>query len=320
MDKFTSRRRASWQSKAPAWPFLIPAFILAVAGGALVSLYASGVILGDGSSGQRAVVWIKTLSNIVIPALLIGAAVGGLLNVAFLSPAGRDGAMKWSGLLMLAAALGAAPLSVVKGMEADRLGYEIRLKSAVAEARIAARKSENDFYRRLYLLTRFQGFDIETLRTPDGVTHARQAIARHETLLASARSDYAGGQATARAALAEAVVDEMDREAVLQRFDTAQVARTALMDQIWNIHERLVALNRQEVELLYANRNSWRPTAYGASTSSGSLLTRLKRIRDQRSRLTADHDRIYREIATLDVETNRGIDRVIEAAAGVTRP
>src|SRR5690606_6305521 len=68
MDKFTARRRASWQSKAPAWPFLAVAFVIAAAGGLLVSLYASGVLLGDGSSGGRAVVWIKTLSNIVIPA------------------------------------------------------------------------------------------------------------------------------------------------------------------------------------------------------------------------------------------------------------
>ena len=88
MDKFTGRRRASWQSKAPLWPFLIAAFALAAAGGVLISLYASGVILGDGTSGGRALVWIKTASNIAIPALIIGAAVGALLNGAFLSPAG----------------------------------------------------------------------------------------------------------------------------------------------------------------------------------------------------------------------------------------
>lgn len=320
MDSFTTGRRASWQSKAPAWPFLIVAFVLAAVGGVLASLYASGVIMGDGTYAQRAYVWIKTASNIVIPALLVGGAVGGLLNFVFLSPARKDGAMKWSGLLMLTAALCAAPMSIARGMEADRLGYEIRLKEAVSDARIAARRSETDFYRRLSLLTRHQGFGVQTLRTPDGLEHARGFVARQKSLLTAARKDYADGQASARAALAGAVVNEADREAVLTRFDEAQVRRTALMDRIWTIHDRLAALNQQEVDLLYANRNNWRPTPYGAVVTNPALFGQLDRIQDERRELAIGHDRIYAEVATLDAETNRGIDRVIEAAAGVTRP
>lgn len=315
MDKFTSRRRASWQSKAPLWPFLLAAFALAAGGGVLISLYASGVILGDGTSGGRALVWVKTASNIAIPALVIGAAVGGLLNGVFLSPAGRHGALKWSGWLMAVAALGAAPLSVAKGMEADRIGYEMRLKAAVAEARIDARQAETDFYRRLYLLSRHQGFGIETLRSPDGLEQARKAIAGQKDLLATARRDYDAGQARARAALAAVVVDRSDREAVLGRLDAAQTTRKAQMETVFAVHDRLIALGEEEVTLLYANRGRWRPNGYGGGTvSSPTLYAQLTRIGRERRAAEAEHDRLYREIATLDAETNEGIDRAIEAA------
>jgi len=315
MDKFTSRRRATWQSKAPLWPFLAAALAIAVAGGALVSLYASGVLLGDGTSGGRAVVWVKTASNIIIPALAIGAGVGALLNGVFLSPAGRDGALKWSGWLMLAAALGAAPMSVANGMEADRAGYEMRLKEAVSDARIAARRSETDFYRRMHLLARHQGFGIEVLRSSGGLEQARKAIAGHKDLLAAARGDYDKGQAEARAALADVIADEADREAVLVRFDTAQVERKALMEKVWAVHDRLVALSEEEVNLLYANRGRWRPNGYGGGTvSSMPLLNQLNRIGRDRRAASSEHDQLYAEIATLDQATNAGIDRVIEAA------
>ena len=315
MDKFTSRRRASWQSKTPLWPFLIAAFALAAAGGVLISLYASGVILGDGTSGGRTLVWVKTLSNIVIPALVIGGGVGALLNGVFLSPAGRHGALKWSGWLMAVAGLGAAPLSVANGLEADRLGYEIRLKEAVSDARIAARQSETDFYRRLYLLTRHQGFGIATLQSPNGLEQARKAIAGHKDLLAAARRDYDAGQGKARAALAGAIADDADREAVLDRFDTAQVTRKALMEKVWAVHDRLVALGEEEVNLLYANRGRWRPNAWGGGTvNSLPLFNQLRRIGADRRAASSEHDRLYSEIVTLDAETNAGIDRVIEAA------
>ena len=321
MDKFTSRRRATWQSKAPLWPFLAVALALAVGGGVLVSLYASGVLLGDGTTGGRAIVWIKTLSNIVIPAVLIGGAVGGLLNGVFLSPAGRDGAMKWSGILMLAAALAAAPMSVVNGMEADRLGYEIRLKDGVARARISTRKSELDFYRRMHLLVRHQGFGIEVLRTSDGLEKARKAIAGHKDLITAARRDYDKGQVDARAALAAVITDEADREAVLARFDEAQIERKALTEKTWVVHDRLVALSEEEVNLLYANRGRWRPNAYGGGTvDSLPLLNQLRRIGRDRSAAAHEHDQIYSEIAALDARTNAGIDRVIEAAIHGEKP
>lgn len=315
MDKFTTRRRASWQSKAPLWPFLAVALVLALGGGVLVSLYASGVLLGDGTSGGRTIVWIKTLSNIVIPALAIGAGVGALLNGAYLSPAGRQGALKWSVWLMAAAALGAAPMSVANGMKADRVGYEMRLKAAVADARIASRRSETDFYRRMQVLARHQGFGVGVLRTPDGVAQARKAIAGHRDLLAKARLDYDKGQAEARAALAGAIADKADRSAVLERFDTAQVTRKALMDKVWAVHERIVALSEEEVDLLYANRGRWRPNGYGGGTvDSAPLLNQLRRIGRDRRAAAAEHDRLYSEIMTLDAETNAGIERVIEAA------
>lgn len=315
MDKFTSRRRASWQSKAPLWPFLAVALVVAVGGGILVSQFASGVLLGDGTSSGRTVVWIKTLSNIVIPALAIGAAVGALLNGGFLSPAGREGALKWSLWLMAAAAAGAAPTSVANGMEADRVGYEMRLKEAVSDARIASRRSETDFYRRMHMLARHQGYGVEVLRTADGVEQARKAIAGHRDLLAAARRDYDKGQAEARAALAGAIADEGDREAVLTRFDTAQVERKALMEKVWAIHDRIVALSDEEVDLLYANRGRWRPNAWGGGTvDSQALLNQLRRIGADRTSAASEHDRLYSEIASLDVETNAGIDRAIEDA------
>lgn len=315
MDKFTSRRRASWQSKAPLWPFVAVALVLALGGGVLVSLYASGVLLGDGTSGGRTIVWIKTVSNIAIPALAIGAGVGALLNGAYLSPAGRPGALRWSVWLMAAAALGAAPMSVANGMEADRIGYEIRLKAAVADARIASRRADTDFYRRMHTLARHQGYGVEVLRTADGVARARKAIAGHKDLLAAARPDYDKGQAEARAALAGVIADEADRAAVLARFDAAQVERKALMDKVWAVHERIVALGEEEVNLLYANRGRWRPNAYGGgAVDSTPLLNQLRRLERDRRAATAEHDRLYNEIASLDVETNAGIDRVIETA------
>ena len=315
MDKFTGRRRASWQSKAPFWPFLAAAFAIAVGGGALVSLYASGVLLGDGTSGGRAVVWIKTLSNIVIPALAIGAAAGALLNGVFLSPAGRQGALKWSGLLMLAAAAGAAPMSVANGMEADRTGREIRLREDVTDARIAARRSGMDFYRRMHALAQ-QGYGLQILGSPAQLEQARDAVAGRRARLAQARAEQDRAQAAARTALAAAIPDATRRAAVLARFDEAEAARGALMEKVWATQDQLASLAEEEVSLLNANRGRWRPSPYGGGTADNpALLSRLAAISRERHAAASDHTRLFAEIASLDLKTNEAIDREVEATA-----
>jgi hypothetical protein len=81
------------------------------------------------------------------------------------------------------------------------------------------------------------------------------------------------------------------------------------------VHDRLVALSEEEVNLLHANRGRWRPNAYGGGTvSSLPLFNQLRRIGNDRRAASSEHDRLYTEIATVDAETNAGIDRVIEAA------
>lgn len=316
MDKFTGRRRASWQSKAPFWPFLAGAFAIAVGGGILVSLYASGVLLGDGTSGGRAVVWIKTVSNIVIPALAIGAATGALLNGVYLSPAGRGGALKWSGWLMLAAAAGAAPMSVANSIGADRTGQEIRLREAVTDSRIAARREGMDFYRRMHALAQHPGYGLHILGSPEQLAQARAAVAGRRERLAAARTDHEKAQAEARAALAEAIPDADRRAAVLARFDEAQAARGTLMEKVWATQDRLASLAEEEMSLLYANRGRWRPSPYGGGTvNSPALVNRLDAIRRERREAASEHTRLFAEIASLELETNEAIDEVVAATA-----
>lgn len=315
MDKFTTRRRATWQSQLPIWPFVFAAVVLAAAIGYFVGPYASGVLLGDGTSGGRAMVWVKTASNILIPALLVGVTLGMVLNTTILAPGGRHGAMTWTSVLVAVCALAIAPMAVARGVEADRLGYELRLRDSLNRSRIAARKAENDYARRMYMLLSNQGVDTYTLSRPGGVEQARKVIDGQKDLLATARADYDKGQDEARAFFAKSIVGEADREAVLVRFDTARVERKALMDKVFSLQERIIALHEQELDVLLTNRGQWRPTYGGATVNSSALLNRLKAMQRERNAAVVEHDKVYAEIRQLDARTEAGIDRIIFDAA-----
>lgn len=319
MDKFTTRRRASWQSKVPAWPFILGAFVGAVGIAYFVGPYASGMILGDGTTSQSAIVWLKTVSNIVIPALLIGVTLGMTLNALILSPAGRHGAMKWTALLVGACALAIAPAAVARGIEADRLGYELRLRDSINKSRVAAARAENDYARRMGLLQGSQGVSIYTLSRPGGVEQSRKLLAGQKDLLAAARRDYGKGQDEARAFLAKAIVGEADREAVLLRFDEARAERTPLMEKIFSLQERLIAVDEAQINLLLATRARWRPTYGGATVSDRALLNRLNAMNRDRDAMLKEHNTLSDQVRELDAQTEAGIDRILYAAAKIER-
>lgn len=314
MDSFTGRRRATWQSKAPAWPFLIAAFVVVCVGCFLIAPYFSGVIFGDGTHGGRALVWIKAASNTILPGVVLGIAVGAILNAVYLSPAGRHTALKWTALLVLAGAVVGLPRSVIQAIDSDRDGYALRLATSAAEARTASRRSEADLYRRLDLLLRNNPFDPGRLGAADGLSDARKAIAGHRDLINAARRDYEPGQVAARAALAKAIVGEMDREAVLERFDAAAIERKALMERFWAAHDRIISLREQELTALEGNRSGWKSENGVGMISSRPLLIRIQGIE---SRLRAAFTEVREAEAALnmlDYQTDAGIDRVLAAA------
>lgn len=314
MDKFSGRRRETWQSRAPLWPFTILGFVLVFILCLVVSPFAGGIILGDGTTGGRAIVWFKMLSNVLVPAIGIGLLFGFLLHHLFLAPAGRHGALMWTGLFIVTGIFAGVPINIVRGHEADRLGYAIKLDTSVEEARTASRRSERDFYRRLGLLMRNNPFDPARLASEGGLKDAADAIAVHRQLIESARRDYAPGQAEARVALARSIVGEMDREAVLDRFDAAAAPRRALVERIWTAHDRIADLRAEELQALSANRAAWRKTPGGVTITSESLFRRVtgleRRIGEARDAANAAEVELYR----LDTETDAGIDRVLAAA------
>jgi hypothetical protein len=314
MDRFTGRRRATWQSKAPLWPFTISAFVVVFLLCLAASIFAVGVLLGDGTAGGRAIVWFKMLSNVLVPAIVIGLAAGFLLHQLFLAPAGRGGALMWTGLFILTGAFAGLPANIVRGYTADRLGYAMKLDASVEEARTASRRSEREFYRRLGILMHSNPFDPARLAAEDGLEGAGRVIVVHRDLVAEARRNYAPGQVEARAALARAIVDEMDREAVLERFDGAAPARKALVERIWAAHDRIADLRADELQALSSNRGAWRKAPGGVTITSESLFSRVtgleRRIREARGDASAAEAELYR----LDSETDAGIDRVLAAA------
>lgn len=314
MDKFTGRRRATWQSTAPTWPFVLVAFVVVVVACLIASPFFGGVILGDGTAGGRAMVWFKTISNILLPALLAGVLCGALLHALFLGPAGRHGAMKWTGLLILAGALAGAPISMLRGHTADRVGYAAKLGTSVNEARAASHESEQNLYRRLRLLLRNDPFDPTSLAAASGLEDARKAIDGHKSLIAEARRDYGPGQVRARAALAGAIVDEMDREAVLERFDAAAVERKAAMEKMWAAHDDLIGLREQELQALTGNRGSWRRAPNGITVTSESLFNRIKALDGRIGEAFDAMSAAEIEVQQIDARTDAGIDRVLRAA------
>lgn len=325
MDKFTGgRRRPTWQSTSSMVPFLVIAILFVAVVCFVVSPWSGGVLLGDGTTSGRLMVWVKTVSNFVFTGLMVGAFTGFLLHQLFLAPAGRHGALKWTALLVGIGAVAAAPLAVVRGMEADRLGYAMRLDKAVAEARTASRRSEQDLYRRIDLLLARDPFDPVRLAGPDGLTTADETIAGHRSLIAEARKDYAAGQIQARAALAGAIVGQMDREAVLERFDEAAVKRRALAETMWGGHDRLIALREQELRALRRDRGAWRAAPGGVTVTSQALLNEIRTIDTEFRKAAGDVHKAETGLRVLDAETDAGIDRVLEAAVrpppGLLRP
>lgn len=315
MDKFTGGRRTpTWQSSARFWPFALLAFLVVFLVCLAISPFAGGIILGDGTTGGRAIVWFKMLSNALVPAVVIGSLAGFALHHFFLEPAGRHGALNWTALLILTGAVAGVPFNVIRGYSADRMGYALRLDASVTEARTASRRSERDFYRRLGLLMRNNPFDPARLAAEGGLEDARNAIAVHRQLIASARADYAPGQVQARAALARAVVGEMDREAVLERFDIAAAQRKVLVERIWSAHARIADLRAEELRALESNRSAWRKVPGGVTITSGSLFNRVTGLERQVMDAGRDANAAEVELYRLDSQTDAGIDRVLAAA------
>ena len=314
MDRFTGRRRATWQSKAPAWPFVVGAFVVVVVGCFLIAPWFSGIVFGDGTHGGRAVVWLKAASNAILPGVVLGIAVGALLNAVYLAPARRHTALKWTALLVLAGALVGVPRSVTQAIHTDREGYALRLATSAAEARNASRQSEADLYRRLGLLLRNNPFEPGNLGATDGLEDARKAIAGHRDLIATARREYDPGQVAARAALEKGIVGARHREAVLQRFDAAAAERKVLMQRFWAAHKEIISLREQELAALEGNRSGWRSENGVGLISSRPLLNR---IRDLEARLRDAADEIAAAESALvahDYQTDTSIDELLKAA------
>lgn len=314
MDKFSGRRRETWQSRAPLWPFVILAFVLVFVLCLVASPFAGGIILGDGTTGGRAIVWFKMLSNVMAPAIVIGLFAAFLLHQFFLAPAGRHGALTWAALLVLTGAAAGVPINVVRGFTADRLGYAMKLDASVEEARTASRRSERDFYRRLGLLMRNNPFDPARLAAEGGLEDARHAIIIHRELIADARRNYAPGQVEARAALARSIVDVRDREGVLDRFDGAAPARRALVERIWTAHGRIADLRAEELQALSANRGAWRRTPRGVTITSESLFRRVRALEGGINEARDAANAAEMDLYQLDSQTDAGIDRVLAAA------
>lgn len=313
MDKFTGKRRETWQSRTPVWPFMVVGTVTVVIICALISVFWSGAMLGDGTGAGRMVVIMNAFANVFVPAVIVGGAVGLFLNYIYFTPANK-GALKWTGLLIVAGAVAAVPASLPKAITADRMGYAIRLKTSVTEAREAARRSEEDLQRRLFLLLRRNPFEASKLAREGGLEYAAKVINAHRALITSARQDYDKGQAEARAAMEKGIVGKRDREAVLLRMDEAAGARKALMERIWTGHERIADLRQQELKALQDNRGSWRPTYQGASISSPALFNRIQQIENDIGAAIRDVEEAEAELRRFDAETEAGIDRVLEAA------
>lgn len=314
MDRFSGRRRSAWQATAAFWPFALMAFVAVFIICLGISPIAGGLILGDGTAGGRAIVWFKMLSNILVPAIVVGLLAGWVLHQVFLAPAGRHGAMTWAALLVLTGAIAGAPFNVMRGITADRLGYAMRLDASVAEARTASRRSEKDFYRRLHLLMRTNPFDPARLARENGLEDAEGVIATHRRLIADARRDYGPGQVEARAALAGAIVDEMDRDAVLDRFDGAATARRELVERIWAAHESIADLRAEELTALSGDRGAWRKTPGGVTITSERLFRRVTGLERRIGEAVAEANVAERALYDLDSQTDAGIDRVLAAA------
>lgn len=314
MDSFTGRRRATWQSKAPAWPFLVGAFVVVGVGCFLIAPWFSGIVFGDGTHGGRAVVWMKAASNAILPGVVLGVAVGAVLNAVYLAPARRHTALKWTAFLVLAGALVGVPRSIVQAIETDRAGYTLRLANSAAEAGKASRQSEADLYRRLGLLLRNNPFDPGNLGATDGLEDARKAIAGHRDLIATARRDYDPGQVAARAALANGIVGSIDREAVLQRFDAAAVERKVLMERFWAANDRIISLREQELAALEGNRSGWKSENGIGLISSRPLLIRIQSIEERLRDAAGEMSEAEAALTTHDYQADAGIDRLLAAA------
>ena len=313
MDKFTGKRRETWQSKLPVWPFMVVGTVIVVIICALISAFWSGAMLGDGTGEGRFVVWMNAFANVFVPAVIVGGAMGLFLNYIYFTPANR-GALHWTGLLILAGAVASVPISLPKAIQADRMGYAIRLTASVTEAREAAKRSETDMQRRLFLLLRNNPFDASKLAWEGGLENAAKVINAHRKLIADARKDYDPGQAQARAAMEKGIVGSADREAVLLRMSEAAGPRKAIMERIWSGHERIADLREQELTALRDNRGSWRATYQGAAISSPALFNLIQKIEGDIDEAIRTVEEAESDLYRHDAETEAGIDKVLAAA------
>lgn len=315
MDKFSGSRRRAWQAGVPSWPFLA-AGALVVAGAAWwVSGSLEAEAFGDGTDAGSLAIWITTVGALVLTSLLIGAAVGGLVNAMVLQPAGRRHGLAYAAALAGLAVVVGAPQTVARTLEADRAGYAVRLVEALTDSRNKQAWAYAAVHRELAFATGRDSFSPRGLDRDGGFATARERLALARQLVTAAPGKLAAADAAARKVLADNVMDDHSRAAVLERFDVGAQDKAPLLVRYWEVQGRLLDLVEGHLDMLQADKGAWQPMNGLFMFRDRGVFARFEARRREAVELMAEGLRIERELFAIDARTNAGIDRVIEQEA-----
>lgn len=245
--------RIRQRPKKTTWPWLLVAMVviivISVVAGATRDWGDNGSVAGDLGYG---------LGASIIPAMLLGFAVYGVLYFAVVKRSNRDNGGKYLTILVVTALLSGVAMSTLSGL-GQRGGVDgellrTALNNAYAEQEVQRAHIEGELAK-----ADPDMFKSAALKRRGGYARAFTELDRRRGLIDQAVAADVVIGAKVRRAAESAVANPAHRARMLAEFDAGYRARAAEVTAFWDSQRHLLDLT--EAQLAFLQRTTW--TAQG---------------------------------------------------------
>lgn len=235
--------RIRQRPKKTTWPWLLVAMVviivISVVAGATRDWGDNGSVAGDLGYG---------LGASIIPAMLLGFAVYGVLYFAVVKRSNRDNGGKYLTILVVTALLSGVAMSTLSGLgqrggvQVDRL--QVALNDAYAAQEALQAQLEQD------AAEGEDAFTAAALKRRGGYDRAVAELERRRTLIDQAVADDAAIAADLRQSMGSAYTNPAGRERVQAQFDAGRADRQAELMVFWDGQRQVLDLSETHLGFL----------------------------------------------------------------------
>lgn len=269
--------------KKTTWPWLLAGMVFI----AIVSVII-GAVREGGNTGSLAGDLGYAFGASIIPALLLGFAVYGVLYVAVLKRSNRDNGGKYLAILIITALLSGTGMAAI-GAVAGHGGVDGQMLRDAMDVAHLEQEAER---------TRIEGeiakadpdlFKAASLKRRGGYARAHAELNRRRGLIDEAAASSAAIGARLRRAAESAIENPVRRERMVAEFDAGYRGRELEVAAFWDSQRRLLDLTEEHLELL--QRTNWTAQGENYVFYRQSDLAAFDARRAEIARLTVESER-----------------------------